>query len=36
MRLEDQAVHDTKARRELRQQLIQDLLRHPARLWDEK
>src|ERR1700730_10647675 len=35
MRLEDQAVHDTKSRRELRQQLIQDLLRHPARLWDE-
>src|SRR5260370_25283175 len=32
MRLEDQAVHDTKSRRELRQQLIEDLLRHPARL----
>lgn len=36
MRLEDQAVHDSKAARELRQQIIEDLLRHPARLWDDK
>ncbi len=36
MLLEDQAVHDKKAGRELRQQLIEDLLRRPARLWDEK
>ena|SRR5271165_1385545 len=36
MRLEDQAVRDTRARRELRRQLIEDLLSHPARLWDEK
>jgi predicted DNA-binding mobile mystery protein A len=36
MRLEDQAVHDKKAARELREQLIEELLRRPARLWDEK
>jgi predicted DNA-binding mobile mystery protein A len=36
MRLEDQVVHDKRAARELRQQVIEDLLRHPARLWDEK
>jgi predicted DNA-binding mobile mystery protein A len=36
MRLEDQAVRDKKAGRELRQQLINELLRRPARLWDEK
>jgi predicted DNA-binding mobile mystery protein A len=36
MRLEDQAVRDKKAARELRQQIIDDLLRRPARLWDEK
>lgn len=36
MRLEDQAVKDKTAARELRQQMIEDLLRRPARLWDEK
>jgi predicted DNA-binding mobile mystery protein A len=36
MRLENQGVTDKRASRELRQQMIQDLLRHPARLWDEK
>jgi predicted DNA-binding mobile mystery protein A len=36
MRLEDQAVADTKARAELRRRSIEDLLRRPARLWDDK
>jgi hypothetical protein len=36
MRLEDQAVNDTRAARALRRQAIEDLLRRPARLWDEK
>jgi predicted DNA-binding mobile mystery protein A len=36
MRLEDQAVRDKRAGRELRQQMIEELLRRPARLWDEK
>ena len=36
MRLEDQAVHDKKAARELRRRMIEEILRHPARLWDEK
>jgi len=36
MRLEDQAVTDKRAARELRQQMIEELLRRPARLWDEK
>lgn len=36
MRLEDQAVSDKTARRQLREQLIAELLRRPARLWDEK
>jgi predicted DNA-binding mobile mystery protein A len=36
MRLEDQAVKDKTAARELRQQMIEELLRRPARLWDEK
>jgi predicted DNA-binding mobile mystery protein A len=36
MRLEDQAVTDKGAARALRQQMIEDLLRRPARLWDEK
>jgi predicted DNA-binding mobile mystery protein A len=36
MRLEDQAVQDRQVNKELRQQLIQQLLRKPARLWDEK
>jgi predicted DNA-binding mobile mystery protein A len=35
MRLEDQAVDNERATDELRQQLIQELLRKPARLWDE-
>ena len=36
MRLEDQAVKDKTARNNLRRQFVDDLLRHPARLWDEK
>jgi predicted DNA-binding mobile mystery protein A len=36
MRLEDQAVRDKRASRELRRQAIDDLMRRPARLWDEK
>lgn len=36
MRLEDQAVKDKDAARALRQQMIEDLLQHPARLWDER
>jgi predicted DNA-binding mobile mystery protein A len=36
MRLEDQAVADKKAGKELRRRLIEDLMRRPARLWDEK
>jgi predicted DNA-binding mobile mystery protein A len=36
MKLEDQAVHGRKAGKELRRRLIEDLLRRPARLWDEK
>jgi predicted DNA-binding mobile mystery protein A len=36
MRLEDQAVRDKRAARELRRQAIDDLMRRPARLWDEK
>jgi predicted DNA-binding mobile mystery protein A len=36
MSLEDQAVQDKQANKELRQQFIQELLRKPARLWDEK
>jgi len=36
MRLEDQAVQDKRARAELRRHLIDELLRRPARLWDEK
>jgi len=35
MRLEDQAVHDKKAREELQRQSVEELLRRPARLWDE-
>jgi predicted DNA-binding mobile mystery protein A len=35
MRLEDQAVSDKAARRELHRRAIEDLLRRPARLWDE-
>jgi predicted DNA-binding mobile mystery protein A len=36
MQLEDQAVKSKKARAELRRSVIEDLLRRPARLWDEK
>ncbi len=36
MRLEDQAVADKSAARALRRQMIEDLLRRPARLWDEE
>jgi predicted DNA-binding mobile mystery protein A len=35
MRLEDQAVPDADAHAELRRRLIEDLMRRPARLWDE-
>lgn len=36
MRLEDQSVTDKAASDRLRDQLAEDLLRRPARLWDEK
>lgn len=36
MNLEDQAVRDKRANKDLRRQFIQELLRRPARLWDEK
>jgi predicted DNA-binding mobile mystery protein A len=36
MRLEDQAVDDGRAARALREQAIEDLLKRPARLWDEQ
>ncbi len=36
MRLEDQAVQGKNARAGLRRQLIDELMRRPARLWDEK
>jgi predicted DNA-binding mobile mystery protein A len=36
MRLEDQAVHDKNAARALREQMVEELFRRPARLWDEK
>jgi predicted DNA-binding mobile mystery protein A len=36
MSLEDQTVQDKEANKELRQQFVQELLRKPARLWDEK
>ncbi|UGX89560.1 mobile mystery protein A (plasmid) [Bradyrhizobium barranii subsp. barranii] len=36
MRLEDQAVEDNQAARALREQAIEDLLKRPARLWDEE
>lgn len=36
MSLEDQAVKNKRASKELRQQFMQELLRRPARLWDEK
>jgi predicted DNA-binding mobile mystery protein A len=36
MRLEDQSVGSKKANDDVRQQFIEVLLKHPARLWDEK
>ncbi|MDA9430227.1 hypothetical protein XH88_00170 [Bradyrhizobium sp. CCBAU 51627] len=36
MRLEDQAVDDNQAARALREQAIEDLLKRPARLWDDE
>jgi predicted DNA-binding mobile mystery protein A len=36
MKLEDQAVSDLKAHKGMQQQLIDELLRKPARLWDTK
>ncbi len=36
MRLEDQTVRDKNAGPHLREQIIAELLRRPARLWDEK
>ncbi|WP_315766989.1 MULTISPECIES: mobile mystery protein A [unclassified Bradyrhizobium] len=36
MRLEDQAVKDKGAARALREEAIQDLLKRPARLWDDE
>ena len=36
MRLEDQAVTSTKANKELYRQRVDELLRRPARLWDDK
>ena len=36
MRLEDQSVKSKTARDELLQQFVDVLLKHPARLWDEK
>ena len=36
MRLEDQAVTSKTASERLRRQFVDDLLRRPARLWDEK
>jgi predicted DNA-binding mobile mystery protein A len=35
MRLENQAVQSKRASTELRRQLVEDLFRHPARLWDD-
>jgi predicted DNA-binding mobile mystery protein A len=35
MRLEDQAVQGKTARTGLRRQLLGELMRHPARLWDD-
>ncbi len=36
MRLEDQAVEDNRAAQALREQAIEDLLKRPARLWDDE
>ena len=35
MRLEGQEVHDQVARKDAEQRVVQELLRRPARLWDE-
>jgi len=35
MRLEAQGVSNAKAREDMRRQFMENLLRHPARLWDE-
>jgi predicted DNA-binding mobile mystery protein A len=35
MKLEDQAVNDSEASRELRERRVEELLRRPARLWDD-
>jgi predicted DNA-binding mobile mystery protein A len=35
MRLENQAVQNKRASKELHRQLVEDLLRRPARLWDD-
>jgi len=35
MRLEDQEVHDQRFKAQTHQRLITELLRRPARLWDE-
>jgi predicted DNA-binding mobile mystery protein A len=35
MRLEDQAVSDKRVRAELHRHAVEDLLRRPARLWDD-
>lgn len=36
MRLEDQAVTDKRVGKDLRQRRVEELLRRPARLWDER
>lgn len=36
MRLEDQSVKNKAASNEIRRQFVDILLKHPARLWDEK
>ncbi len=36
MRLEDQAVKDKRAAHALHEEIIEDLLQRPARLWDEQ
>lgn len=36
MRLEDQSVRSKKANADVRRQFVEVLLKHPARLWDEK
>jgi predicted DNA-binding mobile mystery protein A len=36
MRLEDQSVKDKTAAKDLHRQFVEELMRRPARLWDEK